>query len=392
MKNTVIAGVGMTPFGKFLERPLRSLVEEALTAAVADAGCEISDLQAAYFGNAAAGVISNQDMIPGQAALRGTALAGKPIFNIENACASGSSALHLACLAVASGQYDLVVAIGAEKLAHADKTLSASALARGVDQVEMAEVMAKNGGNSAIFMDMYAAQTRAYMERTGATVEDLAQIAVKNRNAAALNPLAQFREGTSLEAVLASRTVSSPLTLLMCSGIGDGAAAIIVCSEARAARLGIRAPVRVRASSVATGAPGTSLPIAPRRAAAQAYEAAGIGPTEIHVAEVHDASAPAELFIYEEVGFCAPDEGPALLRSGATQLNGRISVNPSGGLLGRGHPVGATGAAQVVELVNQLRGRSADRQRVGAKVAMAENAGGALGGEAAVAVVTILTL
>ena len=391
MRQAVIAGVGMTPFGKFLDRTLRSLTEEAVRAACADAGCEAKDVEAVYFGNAAAGVISEQDMIRGQAALRGTALAGKPIFNVENACASGSSALHLAWLSVASGECEVAMAIGAEKLAHADKARSFTALARGVDQTELAELMAQNSGSSSVFMDIYAAETREYMHRTGATVEDFAQVAVKNRNAAALNPLAQFRDHTTIEDVLKSRPISTPLTMLMCSGIGDGAAAIVVCSERKAAQWGADA-VKIRASCLVSGAPGSGLPGAPQRAAARAFEVAGIGPNEVHVAEVHDASAPAEMFVYEDTGLCAVGDSPALLRSGATGLGGRISVNPSGGLLGRGHPVGATGAAQIVELTNQLRGRCGERQRPNAKVAMAENAGGSLGGDAAAAAVTILSV
>ncbi|WP_326537562.1 thiolase family protein [Pseudorhodoferax sp.] len=390
MHPVMIAGVAMTPFGKFLDRSLRALVEEAAAGALRDARCEAADIQAIYFGNAAAGVISDQDMIRGQAALRHTGLAGLPIFNVENACASGSSALHLAASAVAAGQFDIVMAIGAEKLAHADKARSFAALARGVDQAEIAEAMANNAGTSSVFMDIYAAEAREYMARSGATVADFARVAEKNRNAAALNPLAQFRDGTTVEAVLASRTVSAPLTMLMCSGIGDGAAAIVVCSARKAAQLGVQ-PVQLRAWCVASGAPEQGLSAAPVRAAQAAYAMAGIGPGDVHVAEVHDASAPAELFVYEDIGLCGPNEGPALLRSGATAVGGRISVNASGGLLGRGHPVGATGAAQIVELVDQLRGRSGPRQRPGASVALAENAGGSLAGMPAVAAVTILS-
>lgn len=191
------------------------------------------------------------------------------------------------------------------------------------------------------------------MEKTGATPEDFAQVAVKSRRAAALNPLAQFREPTSVEAVLASRMISAPLTLMMCSAIGDGAAAVVVCSVPVAARLGVR-PIRIRASRIVSANRDGAAPLAAERAARLAYEQAGVGPRDIDVAGVHDASAPAELMVYETIGLCGPGEAPAFLRSGATGLGGRLSVNPSGGLLGRGHPVGATGCAQIVRIRHQL--------------------------------------
>jgi acetyl-CoA acyltransferase len=387
MSAVAIAGVGMTAFGKFLERGLRSLSEEATAAALADAGASAADVDSVYFANAAAGVVTGQEMIRAQAALRDTGLVGKPMFNVENACASGSSALHLAWLAVRAGQSDCALVIGAERLSHQDKRVSFDAFARGVD---LEERRAASTGSGSVFMDIYAAKTLKWMANAGVTREDFARVVVKSRRAGALNPHAQFREPTTVDAVLGSRMVADPLTLFMCSGIGDGAAAVLVCSEAKARRLGVR-PVWIRASTVVTALPDPEAPLCAVRAIDAAYESAGIGPDEVHVAELHDASAPAELIHYENLRFCAPGATADLIRSGATDLGGRLSVNPSGGLLSRGHPVGATGAAQIVELVQQLRGQSGPRQRPDAKVALAENNGGQIGHDAAVAVVTVLS-
>lgn len=390
MTQSVITGVGMTQFGKFLDRNLKSICEEAVREALADSRIEASQVDCVFFANAAAGVVTGQEMIRGQAALRNTGLMGLPIFNVENACASSSSALSLARMAVSSGQYRCVLVVGSEKLSHIDKKVSSAAFARGVDQEEdMGEHVGTGSGS--IFMDIYAAKTRKWMSETDVQPADFARVCVKSRMAGSFNPKAQFRERTTVEEVLASRMISDPLTLFMCSSIGDGAAAIVVCSEDFARTLDV-VPVFIKACSIvsAPGVPGRELVAV--TAARLAYEEAGLGPRDIHVAELHDASAPAELIHYENLGFCEPGGASKLIRSGDTSLGGRISVNPSGGLLSRGHPVGATGAAQIVELTQQLRGQSGPRQRPGAKVALAENNGGQLGGDSAIALVTILTV
>lgn len=390
MQNVVIAGVGMTPFGKFLDRNMKSLSQEAADAALADAGVAPDMVDAVFFGNAAAGVVDGQEMIRAQASLRHTALAGKPMFNVENACASSSSALHLAWMSIACGQYETALVVGTEKLSHPDKAVSFGAFTRAVDQDEPLPPGIGSGGGS-IFMDLYAAKTRKWMAATGARVEDFAQVCVKSRRAGSLNPLAQFRKETTLEEVLGSRMVSDPLTLFMCSSIGDGSAAIFLCSHRFARKLSTR-PVFLRASAVVSSTGQHDAELVAVRAARAAYEQAGLGPQDIHVAEVHDASAPAELIHYENLGLCAAGEAPSLIRSGATDIGGRISVNPSGGLLSRGHPLGATGAAQIVELTWQLRGQAGARQRPDARVALAENNGGNMAGDSAVALVTILSV
>ncbi len=390
MRNVIIGGIGMTPFGKFLDRNLKSLSEEAARLALRDAGATPPDVDRVFFGNAAAGVVTGQEMIRAQSSLRNTGLAGKPMFNIENACASGSSALNLAWLSVASGQAETALVIGAEKLSHADKAVSFGAFAKAVDLEEPLPEGLTTGTGS-LFMDLYAAKARKWMEQTGAQASDFARVVVKSRHAASLNPLAQFRNETTVEEVLGSRMVSNPLTLFMCSSIGDGAAALFICSETYAAKHDIR-PVYIRASSIVSASADGSGELVAVRAAKQAYEDSGIGPSDVHVVELHDASAPAELIHYENLGLCEPGDAPKLIRSGDTGIGGRISVNPSGGLLSRGHPVGATGVAQIVELTLQLRGTAGARQRPAAKVALAENNGGQLAGDSAVALVTILSL
>ncbi|MEX3934919.1 thiolase family protein [Paraburkholderia phymatum] len=389
MRKVVIGGVGMTPFGKFLERNLKSLAEEAVSLALKDAGVAVNDVERVFFGNAAAGVVTGQEMIRAQSSLRNTGLDGKPMYNVENACASGSSALNLAWLSVASGQCETALVVGVEKLTHEDKAVSFGAFAKAVDLEEpLPEGMTT--GTGSLFMDLYAAKARKWMDETGADASDFARVVVKSRHAGSLNPHAQFRNETSVEEVLASRMVSDPLTLFMCSSIGDGGAAVFICSERYAATRDIR-PVFIRASSIVSAKADGSGELVAVRAANAAYEEAGIGPSDVHVVELHDASAPAELIHYENLRLCAPGDALALIRSGDTGIGGRVSVNPSGGLLSRGHPVGATGVAQIVELTQQLRGTAGARQRPGAKVALAENNGGQLAGDSAVALVTILS-
>jgi len=395
----VVAGVGMTKFGKYLERGVRSLAEEAVADALQDSGLETKDVQTAYFANAVSGLITGQEMIRGQAALRHTGLLGIPIFNVENACASAASAFHLAWLAVASGQYDVALAVGAEKLFHEDKSRAFKAIGTAVDLESLAELKKKmaetlqggdksgddkGGQNRSFFMDIYASMTRDYMRASGATAEDFADVAVKNHDHGALNPKAQYRNRCTRAEVLASREISPPLTLMMCSPIGDGAAAAVLCSEKVARQRGVTQPISVRSSVLLSGRDRKpDEPGAAERASQRAYEVAGIGAKDVDVIEVHDAAAPAELMVYEDIGLCERGGGPAYFRTGATHIGGKHVVNPSGGLLAKGHPIGATGIAQIVEICDHLRGRAGDRQVEGAKVGMTENGGGFLGKDAA---------
>ena len=404
----VIAGVGMTRFGKHMETGLKALGAEAVEAVMKDAGIDAGAIQAAFVGNAAAGLVTGQECIRGQVILRSIGIGQIPVINVENACASASTALNQACAMVSAGYYDVVLALGVEKLYHEDKRKSFAAFSGAVDVEILAPLLAAlsqgakgQGAGSAssgagekrsMFMDIYAAAARAHMQRYGTTVEQFAAVAAKNSYHGSLNPRAQFREVLSVADVLAAPMIAEPLTRPMCSPIGDGAAAVIVVSEAKARALGVKNPVRVVASVLHSGwdhapdEPGTV-----ELCAKEAYEEAGIGPKDVSAIECHDASAPAELMAYESLGLCAKGEGGKLIDSGATRLGGRIPVNTSGGLLRKGHPVGATGIAQIVELTEQLQGRCGARQIEGAKVGLAHNGGGAIGPAAAAMCVTILT-
>jgi acetyl-CoA acyltransferase len=392
VRDIYIAGTGMTQFGKQPDRTIRSLAEEAVSEALADAGAQPHDIQFAFFSNAVGGLITGQACVPGQAALRHTGLLGIPIVNVENACASGSTAFSMACTALAAGSVDIAIVVGAEKLSHPDKARSFAAFASGYDQEEPPTVASAGNGSAgrSVFMDIYAHLARDCMRRSGATVEDFAHVAVKAHRHGSLNPKAQYGDPVTVEAVLESRTVVDPLTLLMCSPLSDGAAALVLANKRGLARLDGQ-PVRVLASALASGTDRRNGDkTAVERAASRAYLDAGVVPSALDVIELHDAAAPAELIVCEELGLCEPGGAAELLRSGATALGGRVPVNPSGGLQSKGHPVGATGCAQLVELADQLRGRCGARQVPGAKLALAENGGGYLENDTAVATVAIL--
>jgi acetyl-CoA acyltransferase len=396
----VVAGAGMTRFAKS-GRSLRDLAGEAVSAALEDAGAGVDDVQAAYVGNAVAGLVTGQEMIRGQVMLRPLGIEGIPIFNVENACASAASALHLGAQAVATGQHDVVLCLGAEKLSHEDKSVGMDAIGTAIDvemRTELAEEVSggleDDGSKRSFFMDLYADMARTYMRHSGATAEHFAQVVVKNQHNGARNPRAQYGGELSVEDVLASRAVVAPLTLLMCSPISDGAAAVVLMSERARARLGATDGPRLRASVVVSGnrhdkADPTAGSAA--RAARAAYEEAGLGPGDLDCAEVHDASAPAELIVYEQIGLAEPGGAPDLIASGRTALDGELPVNTSGGLLSKGHPIGATGIAQVCEATWQLRGQAGERQVEGARVALTQNGGGWLEGDSAAMAVHVLT-
>jgi acetyl-CoA acyltransferase len=399
----------MTPFGFAPESSVRSLATAAVGEALADAGVGVRDIDMLVFANAGEGVLTGQEMIRGQVVFHGYGFGGIPIMNVENACASASTALQVACMAVETGTAGVAVAVGAEKLTNPDKRRTMAVFSAAVDFDDMpalreqvqrdllgigtdAGTDAGTGPVQSALMDVYAATARRFFARGGGSATDAAAVAVKNRAHAAMNRRAQFRERVTLEQVLGSRMIADPLRLLMCSPIADGAAAVVVCAEGRARSLGATPTVRIEACTLRSGGSGDiESNGAVRRAAAAAYEAAGVGPADLDVVEVHDAAAPAELWAYEQLGLCGGGGAPGLLADGVTRLGGRCPVNPSGGLLSRGHPVGATGLAQVVELADQLRGRCGPRQVGDARLALAQNSGGHLSGEEAVAVVTILS-
>jgi acetyl-CoA acetyltransferase len=403
-QSALIAGVGMTHFGKHMDRNLADLAHDAIRQALADAGIEIGQVQAVWAGTAAAPVITGQVCIAGQIIMRGLGAGRIPVINVENACATASTAFQQACTMVTLGVYDVALAFGVEKLYHQDKSRTFQVFSGAIDVDHPEDIEAYVNGNRAnmadadkfrqrsLFMDIYARMTRDYMARSPATAEHFARVSAKNSLHGSLNPLAQFQNVVTPEEVLAAPVVSPPLTLLMCSPIGDGAAAAVIVSERFARRHGIKSPVKVLSSLLASGfdhadeGPGIA-----EWAAAQSYEYAGVGPRDVNCVELHDATAPAELMYYEVLGLCPLGEGPAFLESGATQLGGRVPVNTSGGLMRKGHPIGATGLAQIYELSQQLRGRAGPRQVEGAKIALAENGGGFIGNDAAAIVMTVLS-
>lgn len=405
MRNVAVVGAGMTRFAKYRDRGLKELTREAVTAALDAAGMDRRDLQVAVVGNAAAGLLTGQECIRAQVVLREMGIDKIPMVNTENACASSSTAFQLAWLYVASGMYDAALAVGVEKMYSEDKLRTMQAFSAGVDVEQLRQIVRQlappseretgaesgAGKSRSLFMDIYASAARNHMAKYGTTKEQFARIAVKNHFNGSLNPHAQYRERYSLEEILASPMVAEPLTRLMCAPIGDGAAAAVLVSEEKARRYTTK-PVWVRASVLVSGSDTRAEdgPIA-ARAARQAYAAAGIGPEDLDVLEVHDASAPAELMLYEELGLCPEGEGGRLIDEGVTELGGRLPVNTSGGLLAKGHPVGATGVAQIYEIWLQLRGEAGDRQAPGAKVGMTENGGGMVRGEAAATTVHILS-
>jgi acetyl-CoA acetyltransferase len=338
-------------------------------------------------------------------------IGGIPIINTENACASSSTAFHMAWLYVASGMYDVALAVGLEKLYHEDKRKSFAAIGAAVDVEWMQQMQAAmkasrgNGEQSgqpaaaegagekrSMFMDFYAAFARNHMQRYGTTKEQFGRIAVKNHYHGSLNPHAQYREVYNLEDILNSPLVAEPLTRLMCSPIGDGAAAAILCSADKAKQFTTK-PVHVLASSIGSGSDhGPDDPGITERVAQQAYKQAGVGPEDLSVIELHDASAPAELVLYEELGLCGPGEGGKLIDSRATYFDGAIPVNTSGGLISKGHPIGATGVAQIYEVFTQLRGEAGDRQVANPRVGLTENGGGMIRAEAAALAVHIFSV
>lgn len=382
MRQVHVAGIGMTRFAKQPERGMKDLTAEAVNAALKDAGIGVSDVQSAYFGNAVAATITGQEMLLGQFMLRPIGFGEIPVFNVENACASASTAFYLAWQAVASGIVDVALAVGAEKMTHPDKAISFAAIGGSID---VDTTPADLPAGRSFLMDMYAQSALQYMADSGATADDFARVVVKNQHNGGLNPAAQYGAELTVPAVLAAREIVHPFTLPMCSPISDGAAAaVLVGGDIR----GDDRAVTVLTSALRTASLQGEVPVT-ALAARAAYDASGLGPDDIDCIEVHDAAASAELVIYEQLGLAPAGGGPDLIRSGATSLGGRIPVNTSGGLLSRGHPIGATGLAQIVEAVLQLRGDAGARQVPGAARALTQNGGGWHGQDNVVSVVTV---
>jgi len=457
MRSVYVIGAHTIKFGKYLDQGVKDLCGWTVAGVLKDAGLEPSAIQSAWFSNSGWGIRNFQHCIRGQVALRPFGIDAIPITNVENACAGGSTAFHSAWKDVASGLFDISLAVGVEMLYDRNKYAVFAGFLGGLDVGTLAEQVerlkeippelkeippaqleavrqtrkarkpktlrdraqdywdrfavfvilgetigydtirkmmgaGKGGGDHSAFMDVYAYAARRHMQKYGSTQRQLAVIASKNHGHSTLNPNAQYTFEVSVEEALSDRLVSYPLTRAMCAPIGDGAASAILASEEVVKRLGVSSrAVKVRASILASGRTrGMDDPDIAERASAQAYEKAGVGPAEINLAEVHDATAFGELHQTEALGFFPKGEGGVQAEQGRTRLGGSLPVNTSGGLISRGHPIGASGLAQIHELVTQLRGEAEKRQVEKARLALAENGGGALGNEEAAMCVHIL--
>jgi acetyl-CoA acetyltransferase len=366
MEQVAVIGTGITPFAKMPEKTLAEIAWPAVKQAIAESAIDARKIDAVFCGTALGG------MMAGQRVMKAVGVTGLPITNIENACSSSSAALRAGWMSVASGCHDLVLVVGVEKLTKfGGGTLP---LEKEDWEVNMGLTMPA----------LYAMRAQRYMQEYGLTDRQLAQVAVKSHEHGALNPNAQLRKRFTVEEVMKSRMVATPFTLIHCCPTGDGAGAVVLAS-AKKAREMTAEPVRIVASELASGKltngfRDMTTPEITVRGAKAAYEMAGLGPEDINVAEVHDAFTIAELLYYEAFGFCKKGEAYSLIESGETSLGGKRPVNPSGGLLSRGHPVGATGVTQAAEIVRQINGRSGAHQVAGARVGLAHATGGGIAG------------
>lgn len=402
-----IAGIGSTATGKHVDASVKSLAADAVRLALADAGLERNDVDAAWFCNTRQGILEGQHGIRGQVALRAAGFERLAIFNTDNACASSSSGLVQAFAAIKAGLYDVALVVGAEKMVYpdrrkemfeaflgsTDRDLMTAHLDRLLAAAEGVGPERTSGGEQSIFMEIYAAQARLHMKLFGTTERQIAAVAAKNHCHSEANPLAQYRFPMTIDEVLADRPVAWPLTRSMCAPMSDGAAALVLVSKARAARLGKSRAVRIMGLGVSSGSdrvPDDYRLHLTRTAAERCYAMAGVGPEDVSLAEIHDATAIAEIVQAEHLGLFAYGEAGPATEGGATKSGGEIPINLSGGLLSKGHPIGATGAMQIHELVTQLRGEAGKRQSGQPRICLAENGGGFHGVEEAACVVTLL--
>lgn len=404
MSLPLITGVGMTPFGRHPHETVESLALSACRDAITDAGVDPSDIDAVVFANATWGAMGGQHGIRGQLALRQLGLRPIPIINVENACCSATTALQVATAYVKGGLSGTVLAVGSEVMSQAPLPELLAAFEGSWDVARRDETIKRlaEWGNGSqppadagelpgrtVFMDIYASFARDHMARFGSTPEQFAAVSAKNHMHSVHNPRAQYQKPFTVEEVLNGKAVVWPLTIPMCSPVSDGAAAAVVSAQA----IDPRRAVRIRAQRIGHGGSWDGVDVTghvSHQTGLLAFADAGVDPSDIDVAEVHDATAVGEVQQVEHMGLVAYGEGGLAAQRGDTALGGRIPVNPSGGLESRGHPIGATGLAQVFELVTQLRGDAGPRQVEGARLALAENSGGLVGVEEAAVAVTIL--
>lgn len=379
-----VCGGQISAFGRFDELSLVDLAVPIVHRTLNLAGLDARDINAAFVGNSFGGLLQGQESILGQVLMHAAGIRQLAVHNVKNACSSGSDAVHLAWSSIAYGQYDCVLVLGVEKMTHSDRRQTFAALASVSDR-------APENLDRSVFMDLNAERSKRYMSAYGATARHFAMGVVKNRSHAILNPRAAIRQEVTVEEVLNDRVIASPLTRAMCGGISDGSAALLLVSESFARQKGLKGS-RMLASVVAGGDSARGeLPTVTARCAEAAFNQAGIAPQEISLAEVHDPTAPQELFDIEDIGLCSRGEAFRLLEDGELSLGGRLPVNTSGGLIARGHPVAATGVAQIVEICEQLEGRAGQAQLELPKFGLAQMAGGLVGDDSAVATVHILS-
>jgi len=360
-RDVYIVGVGMIKYGRYPDRTVMDLATEAIIAALKDANATMKDIQMVGSGNLSAAV--------GQAIMKSVGQTGVPVVNVSNACATGSTACREAYYAVASGAYDVAMGVGSEQMG------KMGLLGGGRKKSDPAYATEGVQGSNTM-PSVFSQWGTDHMRKYGSTAEDFARVAYKNHKNSVHNPYAQYQKEYSLEEVMNSRMISWPNTLLMCCPTGDGAGAVIYATEEKARQFGCKT-VKV-AASILTSDPWTATGEAildvnevTRLAAKEAWETAGIGPEDLDVVELHDCFATAEMVHYENLGLCADGEGPGCLKQGEFDIGGRVAVNASGGLISRGHPLGATGACGISEIVWQLRGESGGRQQKGAKAGAA---------------------
>lgn len=379
-----LAGVGMTDMSR-RDRSVEQMAREAAIAALGDAGLAPGEVGMVILANAAGGRLCDQACIRGQTWLRDLGLGGAPVVNVDNSCASGSTALHMATMAAEAGRGP-VLAVGVEKMWIGDRLETLAGVEDGLPAEERPDMRRRHDNDSgSVLMGMNSTWMAHQIAERGTTAQEIALAAVKARRCGARNPFAQFRKPLTVEEVLHAPVVAGGLTRPMCSSFTDGAAAAVVDT------VGAASTVRITASVARSGNGDLDYHERMREAIDEAWKVAGVGPDDVDVLELHDATSAEEIYALESLGFFAVGEAGAATAAGRTDLGGdAVFVNPSGGLVSRGHPLGATGLAQVVELVWQLRGQAIGRQVERARVAVAVNSGGIIAGDTALAAVHVL--
>jgi len=413
LNNAYIVGTYSTQFKKWPDRSGKELTRDAFLGVLKDAQMDDGGaIENAYFSNCGMGIIWDQDLVRGHVMFGPMVEEGLfpervPVVNVEGACSSGSMALNCAWKDILSGVHDVSLALGMDKFYHEDKKRVMTAFEHGIDREEKDRLISEYqavgaecgkeiffGPNRSIFMDTYAMQACWHMKKWGTTQRQIAIGASKNHYNGSLNPKAQYQFKVPVDKVLEDYEVSYPLTRSMCAPIGDGAAAAIVCSERFLKSLPKEVQERavlIKASALSSGKHRPiSEPSLSKWACDSAYKMSGLGPDDIDVAELHDASSYCEIYQAEMMGFCPIGEGGKFIESGATMLDGKIPVNTSGGLVSKGHPIGATGLSMIYEIATQLRGEAGPRQIKDAHIGLIENGGGVISVEEFACAVTIL--